>query len=259
MDLGTFIGAFLGVGLCAGAVIVSQGVSGLFLFLNPEALMVVIGGTFAAILVAFPFSEVKTALSVGVRKALFSGIDNTAQTAMIIIEFSKKIKALGFAAMDRELDSVKDEFIKRGLKMAIDGADETFIQHTMGAEIDLIKEREKVSQHVFTSMGTFAPAFGIIGTVLGMIIMLSSISNVDEVPRHMATALSSAFIGMGFGYFIFLPMVEKLKRRSEIEIVEKEMVISGIILIQRAVSPSLVEACMTAYLTDSKRQEIKKR
>lgn len=256
MDFATFVGLFLGIGVCAGAVIVAQGVRGLLLFASVEAFLVVLGGTLAATLVSFPFREVFTAWTTGFRKAIFHSKDTTLETARTIIEFSKEIKAKGFAAMDRNLEEVTNDFLRRGLQMAIDGADEAFIQYTMGAEIELIKERERVSQQVYTSMGTFAPAFGIIGTVLGMILMLSTITNVDEVPRNMAIALAAAFMGMSLGYMVFLPIVEKLKRRCEVETIEKEMIMSGIVLIHRSVTPRLVEDCMEAYLTEAKRAQL---
>jgi chemotaxis protein MotA len=257
MDFATFIGLFLALGISAGAIIFSQGIQGLLIFASLEAILVVLGGTFAAILVSFPFQEVWIALTTGLSKAIFHSKDTTVETARTVIDFAREIKTKGFTGMDRDVELVPNDFLRRGLQMAIDGADEAFIQYTMGAEIDLIKERQKVSQRVFTSMGTFAPAFGIIGTVLGMILMLNSIDNVDEVPKHMATALSAAFIGMSLGYMVFLPIVEKLKRRSEIEIIEKEMIMSGVVLIHRSVTPRLVEDCMEAYLTEANRAEMK--
>ena len=106
-------------------------------------------------------------------------------------------------------------------------------------------------------MGTYSPAFGIIGTVLGMIMMLASIDDVAAVPRRMALALAAAFYGLGSGYLIFLPMGGKLRRRSEEELLVKEIIIRGVLLLQSGATPSVVEANLKAYLAPSERLIVK--
>jgi len=108
----------------------------------------------------------------------------------------------------------------------------------METEIGFIRERHKVGREIFNALGTYAPAFGIIGTVMGMIIMLNTISDVEQVPRRMALALASAFFGLGAGYLIFLPMAGKLHRRSEEELFIKEIIIRGVLLIQSGATPA---------------------
>ena len=106
-------------------------------------------------------------------------------------------------------------------------------------------------------MGTYAPAFGIIGTVLGMILMLNSIDDVSAVPRRMALALAAAFYGLGSGYLIFLPMGGKLRRRSEEELLVKEIIIRGVLLLQSSATPRVVESNLKAYLEPAKRVLVK--
>lgn len=124
-------------------------------------------------------------------------------------------------------------------------------------EIGFIRERHKVGREIFNALGTYSPAFGIIGTVLGMILMLNSISDVEEVPRRMALALAAAFYGLGAGYLLFLPMAGKLHRRSEEELLIKEIIIRGVLLLQSGANPSVVEANLKAYLEPAKRVMVK--
>src|SRR3989339_1491725 len=137
---------------------------------------------------------------------------------MTFVELSKKARAEGFLALENNVKNMKNDFFKRGVQMVIDGLDKEFIANMMETELGLIRERHKVGQEIFTALGTYAPAFGIIGTVLGMILMLNSISDVEQVPRRMALALAAAFYGLGSGYLIFLPMSGKLRRKSDDEL-----------------------------------------
>ena len=124
-------------------------------------------------------------------------------------------------------------------------------------ELGFIRERHKGGQEIFNALGTYSPAFGIIGTVLGMIMMLSSIDDVAAVPRRMALALAAAFYGLGSGYLIFLPMGGKLRRRSEEELLGKEIVIRGVLLLQTGAAPSIVRDNLKAYLDPAQRNLVK--
>jgi chemotaxis protein MotA len=173
------------------------------------------------------------------------------------VKFAKKARTDGFLALQDEVKSTKNDFLKRGVQLVIDGADKEFIQNMMETEIGFIRERHKVGQEVFNSLGTYGPAFGIIGTILGMILMMSTLDDVSQVPRRMALCLSAAFFGLGSGYLIFLPMAGKLRRRSEEELLIKEIIIRGVLLLQTGVAPSLMESNLKAYLDPSTRTLIR--
>jgi chemotaxis protein MotA len=155
------------------------------------------------------------------------------------------------------VNGTKDDFLKRGVQLVIDGADKEFIQNMMETEIGFIRERHKVGQEVFNSLGTYGPAFGIIGTILGMIMMMNTLDDVSQVPRRMALCLSAAFMGLGSGYLIFLPMAGKLRRRSEEELLIKEIIIRGVLLLQTGAAPSLIESNLKAYLDPATRSLIR--
>lgn len=256
MDLATIFGIIIFLGLTVFSVVHSEGVEGLKPFANQEALFMVMGGTFCATLVNYPMSQVKGLVPI-LRKVLFSAGVDTSKIVGTFVYLSQKAKREGFLALQNDVKSLDDDFLRRGIQLVIDGADQEFIRNMLETEIGFIRERHKIGQEIMNAMGTYAPAFGIIGTVLGMIIMLNSIDDVAAVPRRMALALAAAFYGLGSGYLLFLPMGGKLRRRSEEELLVKEIIIRGVLLLQSGATPSVVEANLKAYLEPAKRVLIK--
>ncbi len=256
MDIATIMGILVFFVMTVFTVYHSEGVEGLELFMNMEAFLIVMGGTFCATLVNYPLSQV---VGVGkiLRKVMWTGLEDTTDIVGTFVELSQKAKKEGFLALQADVGAISNDFLRRGVQLVVDGADQEFIRNMLETELGFIRERHKVGQGIFNAMGMYAPAFGIIGTVLGMIIMLATIEDVAQVPRRMALALAAAFYGLGAGYLIFLPMGGKLKRRSEEELLVKEIIIRGVLLLQSGTTPSVVEANLMAYLEPSKRVMVK--
>ena len=256
MDIATIMGILVFFALAVATIFYSEGWAGFKPFLNIEALLMVMGGTFCATLVNYPLSQV-VGLGKVLRKVLFTGTDDETDIVGTFVTFSQKAKKDGFLSLQGDIKNIRNDFLRRGVQLVVDGADQEFIRNMLETEIGFIRERHKVGQEIFNAMGTYSPAFGIIGTVLGMITMLSSIDDVAAVPRRMALALAAAFYGLGSGYLIFLPMGGKLRRRSEEELLVKEIIIRGVLLLQSGATPSVVEANLKAYLEPSKRLVVK--
>jgi chemotaxis protein MotA len=256
MDIATLLGIVVGAGLVVLAIFLGEGVAGFKPFMNHEAVLIVGGGTFCALLVNYPVSQV-FGLGRVLRKVLTSSGEDTSEIVTTFVNFAKKGRTEGFLALEGDVKAVKNDFLKRGVQLVIDGSDQEFIRNMMETELGFIRERHQVGQEIFNSLGTYSPAFGIIGTILGMVLMLNSISDVEEVPRRMALCLAAAFFGLGSGYMVFLPMAGKLRRRSEEELLVKEIIIRGVLLLQSGVSPSIMEANLKAYLEPAKRALIK--
>jgi chemotaxis protein MotA len=255
MDIATILGILLFIGMVIRAITWHEGMAGLKPFMNVEALLIVMGGTFCALLVNY---DLKQVLNLGkvLRKVLSTTGEDTSQLVTTFVTLSQKAKRDGFLSLENDVKGLNDDFLKRALQLVIDGSDQEFIRNMLETELGFIRERHKVGREIFNALGTYAPAFGIIGTVTGMIMMLNSISDVEEVPRRMALALAAAFIGLGAGYLVFLPMAGKLHRRSEEELLVKEIIIRGVLLIQSGATPSLVEGNLKAYLDPTKRAAI---
>ncbi|HAH08104.1 MAG TPA: motility protein A [Elusimicrobia bacterium] len=256
MDIATVMGIFVFIGLAVTAIVIQEGVAGFKPFANMEALLLVMGGTFCATLVNYPLKQI-VGLGKILRKVLFQSGEDTSGIVTTFVALAQKAKRDGFMALQPDVNAIQDDFVKRGIQHVIDGADQEFIRNMLETEIGFIRERHKIGQEIFNAMGTYAPAFGIIGTVLGMILMLNSIEDVSAVPRRMALALAAAFYGLGSGYLIFLPMGGKLRRRSEEELLIKEIVVRGVLLLHSGATPRVMEANLKAYLEPSKRVLIK--
>ncbi|MBI5594485.1 MAG: MotA/TolQ/ExbB proton channel family protein [Elusimicrobia bacterium] len=252
MDIATVMGIVVFLGMAVAMILHSEGVAGFAPFMNMEAILIVMGGTFCATLVNYPLKQV---IMVGkiTRKVFTQVVDDTAGVVVSFVALSKKAKQEGFLALAQDVERLEDDYMKRGIQMVIDGQDQEFIRNMLETELGFIRERHKIGQEIYNALGTYSPAFGIIGTVLGMVLMLNSIDDVSQVPRRMALALSAAFYGLGSGYLLFLPMGGKLRRRSEEELFVKEIIIRGVLLLQSGAAPSVVEANLKAYLGPTQR------
>ncbi|MFA5138136.1 MAG: MotA/TolQ/ExbB proton channel family protein [Elusimicrobiota bacterium] len=252
MDIATIMGILVFIGLAVAAILQAEGVKGFIPFANMEALLLVMGGTFCATLVNYPLKQI-VGLGKILRKVMFQSLEDTTYIVGTFVGLAQKAKREGFLALQADLATIENDFLKRGVQMVVDGADQEFIRNMLETEIGFIRERHKIGQEIFNAMGTYAPAFGIIGTVMGMVLMLNSIEDVKAVPRRMALALAAAFYGLASGYLLFLPMGGKLRRRSEEELLVKEIVVRGVLLLQSGAAPSVVEANLKAYLEPAQR------
>ncbi|MBI5573658.1 MAG: MotA/TolQ/ExbB proton channel family protein [Elusimicrobia bacterium] len=257
MDIATIAGIIVFLGFVFASIFLAEGISGFKPFVNLEAFMVVIGGTLCALLVNYPLRQVFGVFKV-LRKVLFtSGGEDTTEIVSSFVDFTKKARTEGLLSLEGDVKNVKNDFMRRGVQLVIDGFDSEFIRNMLETEIGFIRERHKVGQEIFNSLGTYSPAFGIIGTVLGMILLLSKTKDVAGVPARMAMALAAAFYGLSAGYLLFYPMAGKLRRRSEEELLVKEIIIRGVLLLQSGVSPIIMESNLKAYLEPAQRLAIK--
>jgi chemotaxis protein MotA len=168
-------------------------------------------------------------------------------------ELSKLARREGILALDRELGEVEDPFMRVGLEMAVDGTEPDTILDIMETEIISLIERHKTGQGIFTSLGTYAPAFGMIGTLIGLIKMLGSLDDPSSIGPAMAVALITTFYGAVLGNLVYLPMAGKLKSKSSSELMFKRMIIEGVLAIQRGVHPRNIERKLLNYIAPKDR------
>jgi chemotaxis protein MotA len=256
MDITTLVGIVVGAIMVFATVFHAEGFKGFLPFFNAEAILTVMGGTFCALLVNYPASQVFGLMRV-LRKVMSTSKFDTQDIISTFVRYAKRARVDGLLSLEEEVKTAKNDFLKRGVQLVIDGADKEFTQNMMETELGFLRERHKVGQEIFNALGTYSPAFGIIGTILGMILMMSSLDDVAQVPRRMALCLSAAFWGLGSGYLIFLPMAGKLRRRSEEELLINEIIIRGVLLLQTGVAPSLMESNLKAYLDPATRNLIR--
>jgi len=256
MDIATISGIIVFLGFVIISIILQEGLSGFAPFFNIEAFMVVMGGTFCALLVNYPMSQI-LGLGKVLKKVMLTQGEDTTEIISTFVEYTKKARTDGILSLESNVKNAKNDFMKRGVQLVVDGFDSEFIRNMLETEIGFIRERHKVGMEIFNSLGTYAPAFGIIGTVLGMILLLRGVDDVAQVPKRMALALAAAFYGLSAGYLLFYPMAGKLRRRSEEELLVKEIIIRGVLLLQSGVSPTIMESNLKAYLEPAQRLAIK--
>jgi chemotaxis protein MotA len=249
MDLTTLIGLILGFVLIGMAIAQGTGAGG---FIHPPSMMIVMGGTLAATMVSFTFTELKGVIGV-TKKAFFSKADSIPEIIKTVLRFALKARREGILALEGEIESVKDPFIAKSLQLAIDGTSPEIMEEVLRNEVSRIDERHALGQRVFKSMATYAPAMGMIGTLIGLVQMLQAMDDPSAIGPGMAVALITTFYGALMANLVYLPIAAKLKLRSDEEALVKEVIISGILAIQSGDNPRIVEQKLQVFIAPKHR------
>ncbi len=244
MDIATLAGIIAGIGLVLSSILMN---SGLGLFINAPSAMIVIGGTLAATLVAFPFNEVMKVMGLFLRVFFVRKSDHY-ELIEDMVGVCNVARKGGVLAIESKLKDIDNEFLKKGLEMTVDGKDEATVNALLKREIKQIQKSHKDGWEIFNQMGAFAPAFGMIGTLIGLIQMLADLADVNSVGPKMAIALITTFYGACIANLLFIPMTVKLKRRSASETLEMNLVLEGIAYIRKGVNPRFMKDVLENFL-----------
>ena len=252
MDIATIIGLVLGIGLVVGSILMGGG--GLGPFINIPSIMITVGGSFAALLINFPL---KTCIGViGVVKNCFM---TKLPTAQEVIDRFKDLTDVarkdGILALESRLPEIKDKFMKRGLEMVIGGTTKEDIQDVLETEVSWIDERHKTGKKVIDSLGAAAPAFGMVGTLIGLVQMLRTLDDPSKIGVGMSTALLTTLYGALIANLFCIPMAGKLENRNSEEVMIRELTISGMILLAEGESPRTIEERLVSYVAQNNRAE----
>ncbi len=251
MDFSSLIGIISGFGLIISAIMLGGEFDS---FVNNQGLLIVFGGTISATLLTFPFKDVKTAF----KAAYFVFSKDKQYPAELIqtmLEISKLTRSKGLLVLsDIETDS---PFLKHACDLIADAADEEMISKTLRTEINSLKARHFMIQDVFKKMATFAPAFGMLGTLIGLIQMLSKLSNPDALGPAMAVALLTTFYGSLLATVIFLPIAGKLNSRTMSEVLNLEIIFEGAICILTNNNQISVYEKLSSYLPPNQRPSMR--
>ncbi len=253
MDIATIAGIAVGLGLCALGIILSAGIGGFVSFIDISSALITFGGAFASLMVHYPLNRVVNFVKV-LNKAIKETYENPQEIIDTFTDFAKRARTEGFLALERDVRDLKNDFLRRGVQLIIDGADAEFIRNLMETELTFIRERHKIGQEMLFALGTYSPAWGITGTVIGLILMLRKLEDPRMIGVGMAVALLTTFYGLIAAYLVWNPIGGKLRRKSEEEIFIKEVIIRGVMLLQAGTAPSLIEANLKAYMEPKTRQ-----
>lgn len=252
MDIATIVGIISAFGLVLVAIFMGGGIQ---LFINIPALMIVVGGTLGATMINYPLREVFGVFNV-VKNALFTKNISINNLLASFIDFARKSRKEGILALEAEMKNVKDEFLKKGVQLSIDGLEPQEISTILETEVDFIRSRHQLGAEVFTTMGTFAPALGMIGTLIGLVQMLQTLDDPSAIGPAMAVALLTTFYGSIIASIICLPIAGKLKTRSKEEVLSKEMAVQGIISLSNGDNPRILEQKLMAFIPPNQREPV---
>ncbi|HAX61181.1 MAG TPA: motility protein A [Elusimicrobia bacterium] len=246
MDLLTIFGLALGFGAIY-FVMYHGGI--LNLLINPIAAVLVFGGTLASTLISVPGDQLKQALKASI--FIFFPKKYKRQPEVIInalLQLCEKAKRTGIDSLQEDIGKMDDRFLKEGIQMLIDGLPPDLIRDNLETEIVFIRRRHNANSSVFRTMGTYAPIFGLLGTLIGVVQVLKNLADPKTMGASMAVAVTTTFYGIFSTNFIFLPVASKLNALSEAEILSKEVMIEGILAIQAGDIPLILRKKLEAYL-----------
>jgi chemotaxis protein MotA len=242
MDRGTLIGLLLGLGLLAAAILTGQNPR---YFLHPESLVVVVGGVIASTLIRFPLDNVRSAFAVA-SQAFFTQPASPVQIVNELVGLSQRSRREGILGLERHLPS--DPFMNQGIKMVVDRVEREHISDVLTGEIIATQERHQLGQEIFRFIATSAPSFGMVGTLIGMVHLFSSLKDPSGIGHGMALCLLSTLYGAVIAYLLALPISGKLELRSREEMAGKRLMLEGILGIKDEMNPGQLEEMLNASL-----------
>lgn len=265
-DLGTAIGLLAGFGVIAVGVL--RGGGDLYWFFNLNAIVIVLGGTIAATLVNYPLQNVLTLFEAF--RPVFTR-ENVDYLEMIgeLVDKAEKARREGVLSLEADLNQIEDKFLRNGIELAINEKDAGRLRTFITLELNNMQRRHNISQEIFFYMGAYAPAFGMLGTVMGLIVMMNNFAGGGEVGLDaidfnvaekfaellggMGLALITTFYGVLLSNLVFLPIGGKLRRKSEEELMLKNIVMEGIISIHSKEHPMLMQEKLMTFVPQSQR------
>ncbi len=254
MDIATLIGLVAGIGLIGWSVISGAG-DKVSAFVDPAGLAIVVGGMMAATLISFPLKGVLQVANV-VKNAFLHKARSPQKLIQDLVSYAEIARRDGILSLENVTREIDDEFMIKGIQMAIDGTDPELIEQILNSELDGIAERHANGKGIFETMGKYAPAFGMIGTLIGLVIMLQNMDDPSKIGPAMAIALLTTLYGTLVANLVCLPLADKLAKRSAEEILLKEIVIRGVMSIQSGDNPRVVEQKLKTFLSPSMRSEM---
>jgi len=250
MDIATLIGLATAIGLVITAIQLGGSLSS---FIDPISFLIVVGGTIGATLVNYPLREVLGAVSIGM-KTFISKLEDPTNVIGQLIGLSQVVRKEGILAMQNQVEGFTDPFLKKAIQMAIDGQEPGIIDDILYSEVEKVSDRHALGAEIFFTLGAFSPAFGMIGTLVGLVLMLQNMDDPATIGPSMSVALITTFYGALLANIFFLPMAGKLKTLSKKEILVHEIVISGVQSLVAGENPRVMEQRLLGYLPPKERK-----
>ena len=252
MDIATLAGVLAAIGLILTAIILGGG--SFVAFIDPPSVMVVIGGAIAATLISFPLKNFLSVFGVGMKVLLYK-IDSIPSLVEEIVSLAETARRDGLLALESRIEEIENPFIVLGVQMAVDGTRPEVMEDILRTELDAVATRHRDGKALLDCMGRFAPAFGMIGTLMGLIIMLGDMSDPSKIGQGMAVALLTTLYGAIASNVVFLPFAEKLGFTNKQELLAMEIIVRGIMAIQSGENPRVIEQKLNTFIPPKYRND----
>ena len=252
MDIATIVGILFGLVVIIGAI-VSGGGAGIFF--DAPSLAITMGGMLCATMIHFSLPQFLGIFSI-VKKTIVTKIPSSSELIQRMVNYAAINRRDGALALEQEIQKLDNLFFVKALQMLVDGKDSENIRELMSLEIQYLQERHSTGKKILEFMGAAAPAFGMIGTLIGLVLMLKSLESPEKIGEGMAVALLTTFYGAFSANLIFIPLAGKLGIYSKAEVTAMEMITEGICAITQGENPTHVRERMQAFIYHGRREEV---
>lgn len=254
MDISSIIGVVSGMGFVLGTILLGGSIMA---FVNIPSVLIVMGGTIAATMIAYPLADFLGIFKAAMKIFIFK-IQPSEEIISNLVETSNKARKGGLLSIEGDIQSTSDPYLAQALQMTVDGVKTADIAAIMQTKMKLTKKSLDTGAEMLSCMGAYAPAFGMIGTLIGLVQMLANLDDPSSIGPKMAVAMITTFYGAVLANLFFIPMSDKLSGRNEEEITNMNIIFEGIISIREGEHPKLMEDKLNIYLGDQKESKEKK-
>ncbi len=254
MEISTVLGLIIGLAMMVGVLLVGESHISLAKFIDPPAMMMVFGGAIAVTLVGFPLKQVLNIFRI-VKKPFFGKPEHPGELIDQLVSLAQIARKEGLLALEGKTKDIKNPFITLGIQLSVDGTRSEVVEEIMRTEIEAVAGRHRDAKKVLDLMGRCGPAFGMIATLLGLILMLGNLDNPDTIGPSMAVALIGTLYGAVMANLFCIPLGEKLSYLSHEELLLKQIIIKGILSIQAGDNPRIVRQKLDTFLPPKLRQQ----
>lgn len=250
MDLSSILGLILGIIFIIWGIYESGDISA---YWNIPSIILTLGGTIASTITSFPIRDIGNVLKVA-KNAFVHTETSLDQVIIDIITLANIARKEGLLSLEEYADNLDDEFLSKGIMLIVDGTEPDLVRNIMETELLYLEERHANGQRLFETAASYAPAFGMIGTLIGLINMLRTIDDPSTIGPSMSVALVTTFYGVVLANVVFLPLARKLKARNNEEILAKELIVEGLLSIQAGENPRIIEEKLKTFIPPSMRK-----
>ena len=253
MDIATIVGLIGAFGVIVGSIVLGGGAMA---FVHVPSMCVIFGGTITSVLIHFSMSQFMSVFSI-IKKTFSVKISTPNEITQQMVNYAAVSRRDGALALEEQIRKTNDGFIVKGLQLLVDGQEEDSIREAMSMEIQYLQERHSIGKKILDFMGSSAPAFGMIGTLIGLVQMLQNLSDPAGIGKGMAVALLTTFYGAFLANVVFIPLAGKLGIYSKAESMAMEMTVEGICAISKGESPTAVRETLHTFVAPAHREEVK--